>query len=110
MDKEKQLVMVKGIMDVKKFVESLLEKLKCLVEIVLLKKDKDKENECGDKKKGGGGKDNKGGEGVNMMEYVVVQFYYELVYYLGGLYGYYLVQVYVFQMFSDENLNVCVVM
>ncbi|CAF1773122.1 unnamed protein product, partial [Brassica napus] len=110
MDKEKQLVTVKGTMDVKKLVESLSDKLKRPVEIVPPKKDKDKENESGDKKKGGGGKDNKGGEGVNMMEYVAAQPYYELAYYPGGPYGYYPVQAHAPQMFSDENPNACVVL
>ncbi|KAF8050748.1 hypothetical protein N665_1893s0015 [Sinapis alba] len=84
MDNEKQLVTVKGTMDVKKLVESLTEKLKRNVEIVQpAKKDKEKENgnakeEYGDNKKGGGGgKDNnagnKGGEEVNTMEYVAAQ-------------------------------------
>lgn len=72
LDHEKQLVTVKGTMDVKK-----------LVEIVApAKKDKDngneKEKESGDKKKRGGGrgKDNagdKGGEGMNTMEHVAAQ-------------------------------------
>ncbi|KAJ0266615.1 hypothetical protein HA466_0005880 [Hirschfeldia incana] len=103
MDKEKQLVTVKGTMDVKKLVESLSEKLKRPVEIVPPKKDKDKEKESGDKKKGGG-------EGVNMMEYVAAQPYYESAYYPGGPYGYYPVQAHAPQMFSDENPNACVVM
>ncbi|XP_018445033.2 heavy metal-associated isoprenylated plant protein 3 isoform X1 [Raphanus sativus] len=103
MEKEKQLVTVKGTMDVKKLVESLSEKLKRPVEIVPPKKDKDKENGSGDKKKGGG-------EGVNMMEYVAAQPYYESAYYPGGPYGYYPVQAHAPQMFSDENPNACVVM
>lgn len=102
MDKDKQLVTVKGTMDVKKLVESLSEKLKRPVEIVPPKKDKDKEKESGDKKKGG--------EGVNMMEYVAAQPYYESAYYPGGPYGCYPVQAHAPQMFSDENPNACVVM
>ncbi|KAG2299908.1 hypothetical protein Bca4012_011476 [Brassica carinata] len=102
MDNDKQLVTVKGTMDVKKLVESLSEKLKRPVEIVPPKKDKDKEKESGDKKKGG--------EGVNMMEYVAAQPYYESAYYPGGPYGYYPVQAHAPQMFSDENPNACVVM
>ncbi|ESQ42264.1 hypothetical protein EUTSA_v10014256mg [Eutrema salsugineum] len=115
MDKEKNLVTVKGTMDVKKLVESLKEKLKRPVEIVPpAKKDKDgKENESGDKKKGDdGGKDksgNKGGEGVNMMEYVAAQPAYGFGYYPGGPYGY-PVQTHAPQIFSDENPNACVVM
>uniref|UniRef100_A0A1J3H336 Heavy metal-associated isoprenylated plant protein 26 n=1 Tax=Noccaea caerulescens TaxID=107243 RepID=A0A1J3H336_NOCCA len=115
MDKEKQLVTVKGTMDVKKLVESLTEKLKRPVEIVPPKKDKEngngKENESGDKKKGGdgGGKENKGGEGVNMMEYMAAQPAYGYGYYPGGPYGY-PVQAHAPQIFSDENPNACVVM
>ncbi|KAF8102323.1 hypothetical protein N665_0198s0036 [Sinapis alba] len=109
MDKEKQLVTVKGTMDVKKLVESLSEKLKRPVEIVPPKKDKEKENES-KKGGGGGGKDNKGGEGVNVMEYVAAQPYYESAYYPGGPYGYYPVQAHAPQMFSDENPNACVLM
>ncbi|CAH2072116.1 unnamed protein product [Thlaspi arvense] len=121
MDKEKNLVTVKGTMDVKKLVASLTEKLKRPVEIVPpAKKDKEngngKENESGDKKKGGGGdgggKDNagnKGGEGVNMMEYVAAQPAYGYGYYPGGPYGY-PVQAHAPQIFSDENPNACVVM
>ncbi|CAA7027751.1 unnamed protein product [Microthlaspi erraticum] len=113
MDKEKQLVTVKGAMDVKKLVESLTEKLKRPVEIVPPKNDKEngKENESGDKKKGGdgGGKENKGGEGVNMMEYMAAQPAYGYGYYPGGPYGY-PVQAHAPQIFSDENPNACVVM
>lgn len=120
MDKEKQLVTVKGTMDVKKLVESLTEKLKRPVEIVPpAKKDKEngsgKDNESGDKKKGGdgGGKDNSGnkggGEGVNMMEYMAAQPAYGYGYYPGGPYGY-PVQAHAPQIFSDENPNACVVM
>ncbi|XP_013616242.1 PREDICTED: uncharacterized protein LOC106322686 isoform X1 [Brassica oleracea var. oleracea] len=118
MDKEKQLLTVKGTMDVKKLADTLSEKLKRKVEIVPpAKKDKEngkgKENESGDKKKGGdgGGKDNnggnKGGEGVNAMEYVAPS--YGAAYYPGGPYGY-PIQAHAPQMFSDENVNACVVM
>ncbi|KFK27834.1 hypothetical protein AALP_AA8G436000 [Arabis alpina] len=122
MDKEKNLVTVKGTMDVKKLVESLSEKLKRPVEVVPPKKEKDKENESGgDKKKGGGGgggdggggKENSGknggGDGVNMMEYMAAQPAYGYGYYPGGPYGY-PVQTHAPQIFSDENPNACVVM
>ncbi|KAG2241585.1 hypothetical protein Bca52824_096429 [Brassica carinata] len=120
MDKEKQLLTVKGTMDAKKLADTLSEKLKRKVEIVPpAKKDKEngngKENESGDKKKGGdgGGKDNnagnKGGEGVNAMEYVAAQPAYGAAYYPGGPYGY-PIQSHAPQMFSDENVNACVVM
>ncbi|KAJ4907956.1 Heavy metal transport/detoxification superfamily protein [Raphanus sativus] len=61
LDHEKQLVTVKGTMDVKKLAESLTRKLKRDVEI---------------KRGGGRGKDNagdKGGEGMNTMEHVAAQ-------------------------------------
>lgn len=121
MDKEKQLLTVKGTMDAKKLADALSEKLKRKVEVVPpAKKDKEsgdgKEKESGDKKKGGdggGGKDsnggNKGGEGVNAMEYVAAQPAYGAAYYPGGPYGY-PIQSHAPQMFSDENVNACVVM
>jgi hypothetical protein len=119
MDKEKNLLTVKGTMDVKKLVEILSEKLKRAVEIVPPKKEKDKENgnENGEKKKGGGGDGggkektgNKGGgEGVNMMEYMAAQPAYGYGYYPGGPYGY-PIQAHAPQIFSDENPNACVVM
>ncbi|KAG7534987.1 Heavy metal-associated domain superfamily [Arabidopsis thaliana x Arabidopsis arenosa] len=117
MDKEKNLVTVKGTMDVKKLVESLSEKLKRQVEIVPPKKEKENGNETGEKKKGGGGdgggkekSGNKGGgEGVNMMEYMAAQPAYGYGYYPGGPYGY-PIQAHAPQIFSDENPNACVVM
>ncbi|EOA13802.1 hypothetical protein CARUB_v10026897mg [Capsella rubella] len=118
MDKEKNLVTVKGTMDVKKLVESLSEKLKRKVEIVppAAKKEKENGNETGEKKKGGGGDGGKensgnkgGGEGVNMMEYMAAQPAYGYGYYPGGPYGY-PVQSHAPQIFSDENPNACVVM
>ncbi|KAF8046473.1 hypothetical protein N665_3663s0005 [Sinapis alba] len=120
MDNEKQLVTVKGTMDVKKLVESLTEKLKRNVEIVQpAKKDKEKENgnakenESGGNKKGGGGggKDhagNKGGEGVNTMEYVAAQPADGSVYVSGGDGD--TIQYDAPQLFSDDNPNACVVM
>ncbi|CAH8362362.1 unnamed protein product [Eruca vesicaria subsp. sativa] len=120
MDREKHLLTVKGTMDVKKLADTLSEKLKRKVEIVPAeKKDKEsgngKEKDSGDKKKGGegGGKENnggnKGGEGVNAMEYVAAQPAYGAAYYPGGPYGY-PIQAHAPQMFSDENVNACVVM
>ncbi|XP_039033163.1 heavy metal-associated isoprenylated plant protein 3-like [Hibiscus syriacus] len=62
-DKVKELVTVKGTMDVKSLAETLKDKLKKNVEIVPLKKEKEKEKEKekGGKKEGGEGGD--GGKG-----------------------------------------------
>ncbi|XVE59041.1 hypothetical protein DITRI_Ditri05aG0013000 [Diplodiscus trichospermus] len=82
-DKQKELVTVKGTMDVKALAKDLKDKLKKKVEIVPPKKEKDGNNEGGENG-GGGKKKNKGGgdggneanaggakmEG-NKMEYVV---------------------------------------
>ncbi|KAE8713454.1 AMP-dependent synthetase and ligase family protein isoform 1 [Hibiscus syriacus] len=69
-DKVKEMVTVKGTMDVNALAEALKEKLKKNVEIVPLKKEKDGKNEGGEDSGGGGGdggkgkkKNNKGGNG-----------------------------------------------
>lgn len=69
-DSEKDLVMVKGTMDIKKLTPYLIDKLKQNVEVVPSKKD----NEGGEKKGKEGDKDKKekessGSEIVNKMEY-----------------------------------------
>ncbi|XWS29016.1 hypothetical protein CRYUN_Cryun25bG0120500 [Craigia yunnanensis] len=58
-DEQKELVTVKGTMDVKALAEALKDKLKKNVEIVPPKKEKDGNNESN----GGGGKKKKGGNG-----------------------------------------------
>ncbi|KAG2333496.1 hypothetical protein Bca52824_004676 [Brassica carinata] len=91
-DKEKQLVTVQGTMDVKKLANSLAEKLKRNVEIVL-------------QKESGG---NRGGKGVNKMEYVAAQPAHESAYDSnedGDSIPYYALKI-----FSDENPDACVVM
>ncbi|KAK8601454.1 hypothetical protein V6N13_058840 [Hibiscus sabdariffa] len=66
-DKVKELVTVKGTMDVKALAEALKDKLKKNVEIVPLKKEKEGKNEGGENGGGGDGgggkKKNKGGNG-----------------------------------------------
>ncbi|KAG4387166.1 hypothetical protein JHK82_031303 [Glycine max] len=77
-DKEKEMVTVKGTMDVKALAENLMEKLKRRVEVVPPKKDKeggggDDEKEVSGKKKnkgGGGGDKNENIEdGIEKIEY-----------------------------------------
>ncbi|KAL0709922.1 hypothetical protein Bca4012_016900 [Brassica carinata] len=89
-DKEKQLVTVQGTMDVKNLANSLAEKLKRNVEIVL-------------QKESGG---NRGGKGVNKMEYVAAQPAHESAYDSnedGDSIPYYALKI-----FSDENPDACV--
>ncbi|XWS53330.1 hypothetical protein CRYUN_Cryun11dG0147600 [Craigia yunnanensis] len=64
-DEQKELVTVKGTMDVKALAEALKDKLKKKVEIVPPKKEKDGNQEGGENGGGGGGgkKKNKGGNG-----------------------------------------------
>ncbi|XWS74344.1 hypothetical protein CRYUN_Cryun02cG0206700 [Craigia yunnanensis] len=76
-DKLKELVTVKGTMDVKALAEALKDKLKKNVEIVPPKKEKDGNNESGENGGGGGGKkknkgDNGCGDGGNEANAVVV--------------------------------------
>ncbi|XP_022755592.1 heavy metal-associated isoprenylated plant protein 3-like isoform X2 [Durio zibethinus] len=95
-DKPKELVTVKGTMDVKALAEALKDKLKKDVEIVPPKKEKDGNKEGG--KNGGGGKKNKGGnggeggnmEGNRMESMVPSEFGYIPVYpgYMPGFPGY----------------------
>ncbi|GAV66490.1 HMA domain-containing protein [Cephalotus follicularis] len=120
-DKQKDLVTVKGTMDVKALVDALKEKLKRSVEIVPPKKEKDAAaggdggdaNGGGKKKKGGGGQEESGGGGKlegNRMEYVMQPGYgFEYGYPMPGGYDY-LVPYHAPQMFSDENPNACSIM
>ncbi|XAR59709.1 hypothetical protein NMG60_11015648 [Bertholletia excelsa] len=134
-DPKKNLVTVKGTMDMKALAETLKEKLKKPVELVPAKKDKD----AGEKKeKGGGGEKveaiaiDEGGAGGAMAEenrMQFVQYGYPGPYAHGYMMGYpnpmghfpvaqypmaqYPVGPYQFpapQMFSDENPNACCVM
>ncbi|KAK7823267.1 heavy metal-associated isoprenylated plant protein 3 [Quercus suber] len=63
LDKEKELVTVKGTMDAKALAESLKDRLKRSVEVVPPKKEKEGGGGDGDKKDGGGGKKKGGGDG-----------------------------------------------
>eukprot|EP00262_Sarcandra_glabra_P007252 TRINITY_DN1993_c0_g1_i1.p1 TRINITY_DN1993_c0_g1~~TRINITY_DN1993_c0_g1_i1.p1 ORF type:complete len:302 (+),score=71.87 TRINITY_DN1993_c0_g1_i1:59-964(+) len=128
-DPQKDLVMIRGTMDVKALPDNLKDKLKRSVEIVPQKKDdgggdkKEKEKDGGEKKKdgGGGGGEKKekekaaGGEGKkedggkvegNKMEYS--GYGYGLGYSYGN--GYATQYVHAPQIFSDENPNACSVM
>ncbi|KAG4397086.1 hypothetical protein GLYMA_10G068201v4 [Glycine max] len=80
-DKEKEMVTVKGTMDVKALAENLMEKLKRRVEVVPSKKDKEGgggENEVSGKKKnkgGGGGDKNENIEdGIMKIEYNIMKY------------------------------------
>lgn len=134
-DSAKDLVTVKGTMDVKSLPETLKEKLKRSVEIVPAKKDDggaggDKKKDGGgggggeEKEKGGGGdekkKDGGGGGGgekekaaaaaVAPAMAVPVMEANKMEYYspYGG--GYRIEMVHAPQLFSDENPNACSVM
>lgn len=129
-DKEKDLVTVKGAMDMKDVAESLKVRLKRSVEIVPPKKEnKEKEKgEGGDN--GGGKKKNKeeGGEGgnagggggkIDKMEYPAGQPGFGQVPPYGVVYGYdyppppmiYMGNpLHAPQMFSDENPHACSIM
>lgn len=134
-DKQKELVTVKGSMDMKALAESLQEKLKRPVEIVPPKKDnKDgdgggKDGSGGGKKKGGGGGGDGGGQAQQeagqmqerKMEYQPFGFGYGYGYPppvvqpgFGFGYGYppgYVGEhLHAPQMFSDENPNACSIM
>ncbi|KAE9620576.1 putative heavy metal-associated domain, HMA [Lupinus albus] len=137
-EKEKDTISVKGIMDVKALVEDLINKLKRKVEVVPPKKEKsnDKEGEVGGggggDKEGGGKKKNKGsgggggggGGGGEMekgkMEYLAppaFAFAYPYPYANVGGVNYapfypenYQLQAPAPQIFSDENPNACSVM
>ncbi|CAB4282720.1 unnamed protein product [Prunus armeniaca] len=73
-DRQKDLVTVKGSMDMKELAETLKEKLKRPVDIVPPKKEKEKEKEKGENNGGGGGggdkkkKEEEGGNGGGKME------------------------------------------
>ncbi|XP_038705554.1 heavy metal-associated isoprenylated plant protein 3 [Tripterygium wilfordii] len=138
MDKQKDLVTVKGTMDVKALTQNLKEKLKKPVEIVPPKKEEKKDGNGGDEHNGGnsngggGGKKKKGGgnsgqgeeetgggpkmEG-NKIEYVMQPGFafgygygYENPTYPVHLHAPYPVHLPAPQMFSDENPNACSVM
>ncbi|KAH7561102.1 hypothetical protein JRO89_XS10G0174200 [Xanthoceras sorbifolium] len=136
-DKQKDLVTVKGTMDVKALTECLKERLKRPVDIVPPKKEKDDKESNDNGGGGGGGKKKKGGgsggevdgngdggqiadggggggkmEG-NKMEYMVQPgFGYGYGYPHPGNYeyGYPIGQLPAPQMFSDENPNACSIM
>lgn len=133
-DKHKDLVTVKGAIDVKALVEKLKEKLKRPVEIVPPKKEGgggDKAKSGGEKAKGNGNSNGNGGSGGggeekaakgngngngggkvvegHKMEYGVGQGEYPY-HYDGYGSGYTINQVHAPQLFSDENPNACVVM
>ncbi|KAF7823350.1 heavy metal-associated isoprenylated plant protein 3 [Senna tora] len=128
LDKEKDTVTVKGTMDVKALVETLMERLKRKVEVVPPKKDKDKEggegkegsNGGGKKKKGSGGGNDKAEEGDEKGKILMEQNKMEIVAPAYGSYGYgngyyygtvyYMEHLHAPQMFSDENPNACSVM
>ncbi|XP_043703130.1 heavy metal-associated isoprenylated plant protein 3-like isoform X2 [Telopea speciosissima] len=113
-DSAKDLVTVKGIMDVKSMTPYLKEKLKRPVDVVPAKKDDEKKDKEGGEKKdktagGGGGGDDKGsggGEGGKKEEQPKVEGN-KLDYYPGP----YMVEyVHAPQLFSDENPNACSIM
>lgn len=126
-DKEKDLVTVKGAMDMKAVAESLKVRLKRSVEIVPPKKD-NKEKEKGEGGDNGGGKkknkeggegDNAGGGGgkIDKVEYPVGQPEFGQVPPYGVVYGYdyppppmMMYPLHAPQMFSDENPNACSIM
>ena len=132
-DEQKELVTVKGTMDVKTLAPYLKDKLKRNVDVVPPKKDdggdkkekgggggkkekgggdgdgekknKDNNKDGGEKKEGGGKKQEAAGKlmEVNKMEY----------YGVGGhfpYHGYQLEMVHAPQIFSDENPNACSIM
>ena len=132
-DVQKNLVTVKGTMDMKALAETLEEKFKRPVEIVPPKKDggenKEKEGSGGEKGKGGGGGGGKGkgkggGEegqaasgagggsgGVQAEQSQIqhVQYGHPNTYIYGYEFGYPVVHPSP-QIFSDENPNACSVM
>lgn len=119
-ERQKDLVMVKGKMDVKALIENLEEKLKRKVAVVVPKKEKDdgaKGGDGGDKSKSGGEVAQEGGvtEG-NRLDYVAVPvpgYGYGYGYGNGGFVGQPLPSPQHLlspQMFSDENPNACSIM
>lgn len=127
-DKEKDLVTVKGKMDAKALVQSLSEKMKRPVEIVPPKKDK--ENSVGKEggNEGGGGKKKGGGDGAveviegNRLEYIgfpgdppvpvpVFGPGYAYPHVPEPAYGYpFFGNPHPPQVFSDDNPNACSIM
>lgn len=113
-DVQKNLVTVKGTMDMKALAESLTEKLRKPVEIVPPKKDggEKKEKGGGDGGKGKGGEMAGGGDGGSQQEDGIqfVQYGYPNPYVNGYGLGYPVGQFHAPQMFSDENPNACSIM
>lgn len=117
-DRQKDLVTVKGTFDVKALVEALKEKLKRPVEIVPAKKEdggaKKEKADGGNSGGGGGEKAVSGGdggvmvEGNKMVQHVTTQYEYGYPFVYGP--GYMPDNLHAPQLFSDENPNACVVM
>ncbi|KAI3683562.1 hypothetical protein L1987_84070 [Smallanthus sonchifolius] len=134
LDKNKDLVTVKGAIDMKLLAEALQHKLKRAVEVVPSKKDGDGEKKGGGDKKGkGGGNDGEGKDGGGGGEKKgknkgggegnggdVKPEMYKMENYGGPQMGYpypqyaygpgFVEYVHAPQLFSDENPNACVVM
>ena len=110
-ERQKDLVMVKGKMDVKALIENLEEKLRRKVAVVVPKKDKDDEAKGGDssdknKSSGDAAPANGGGGGDgHRLDHMAVP-----VSGYGYGYGYGGEHLPSVQMFSDENPNACSVM
>ena len=112
-DKEKNLLTVKGTMDMKALAELLKEKLKKPVEIVPPKKEGGEKKEKGgggggEKKEKGGGGDGGGQAEENVVYYA--QYGYPAPEMFGYGVGYPIGQLHAPQMFSDENPNACSIM
>ncbi|KAF5751569.1 mediator of RNA polymerase II transcription subunit 12-like [Tripterygium wilfordii] len=128
MDKQKELLTVKGTMNPKALAENLKERLKRPVEIVPPKKEEKKDggdehnggngNGGGGKKKkisgNGGQEDESGGGGGPIMEGNKKEHMIQPGFAFGYGYGYeyppYPVHLHAPQMFSDENPNACSIM
>ncbi|XP_022944012.1 heavy metal-associated isoprenylated plant protein 3 [Cucurbita moschata] len=118
MERQKDLVTVKGKMDVKALVHNLEDKLKRKVAVVVPKKDND-DGDGGDKNKSGGEVTQEDGGGEtdgDRLDYMAVPapgyeygfgYGYGYGYGHGGFVGEHLPSS---QMFSDENPNACTVM
>ncbi|KAK8944713.1 hypothetical protein KSP39_PZI008681 [Platanthera zijinensis] len=125
-DEEKELVIVKGTMDVKSLADLLAAKLKKAVEIVNPKKDVALENEKGDKKKGNADGAKKANEGlveaakaasaaVPVASGSSATEASKMAMSVGGVggggdYPYRNETVHAPQLFSDENPNACSIM
>lgn len=116
MERQMDLVTVKGKMDVKALIHNLEDKLKRKVAVVVPKKDKD-DGDGADKNKSGGevAQEDGGGEtDGDRLDYMAVPapgyeygFGFGYGYGHGGFVGEHLPSS---QMFSDENPNACTVM